>query len=139
MEQAEDRVIEPSTMASLRLARDPFEAEAQTADDRERCMIVRRGRHANAMYAHLAESPPEDEPRCLRHGPIPGGLFPEPVAELDALVQVRESLETDDAKERARRSLTDREPTRASHIPVGRARVGVAVARLRVRIERDPR
>src|SRR5688500_4597982 len=127
-EQREYRVIEPAAVASLRLARDSFELEAQPADDRKRSVVVGGCRHAHPMCVHRTEGPIEDRLARFGHEAAAARVQAEPIPELDALVQMAERLEADDAEELPARTIANGEPTGTRGIPIGRARLGVATA-----------
>ena len=128
-----------SAVAPLRLPRDPLEVKPETADDAERGVIVRRGGDADAVRVERAERPVHRGARRLGHEPLAARVAPEPVPELDALMQVRERLQPDDAHEPPPDPVANPEAARARVVPVGRARLRVAEARLGIDVERHPR
>lgn len=138
-EQRKHRVIEPTPVAAFCLARDSLEVKPEPTNDRERSMIVRRGRDSHSVRAQTIECPRHDGVSSFRHSALPCGVYPEPVPELRAFVQMGEILETDNAKESVGDAITNGETARSGGVPIGGTRFCIARARIEIVLERYPR
>src|ERR1700677_706523 len=92
-------MVEPAFVATLGLARDPFEVKAQPSDHAERRVIAGGGGDTDAMRVKLVRPPVDRRARGFGHEPLATRIAPEPVPELDALMQVRERLQPHHSKE----------------------------------------